>query len=96
MQNWEHMFNIFETINTKPNKITTDISRVRQWSLHDWSKYYRQTLLFSETNFVELHALMSRYCQNYAGEFSILKQSKSLVSQVQLYKIKFFFMLFIV
>lgn len=82
MQNWEHMSNIFETLNRNPNKVLTDISRVRQWAIQDWSKYYRQTLLFSETNFVELHALMSRYCQNYAGEVSILETSKSLVSQV--------------
>uniref|UniRef100_A0A915CML2 U3 small nucleolar RNA-associated protein 25 homolog n=1 Tax=Ditylenchus dipsaci TaxID=166011 RepID=A0A915CML2_9BILA len=69
MQNWEHL---------------SDISRVRQWALNDYSKYYRQTLIFSEVNSVEIQALFSRFCRNYAGMISLVKSRQSIIEQIEL------------
>ncbi|KAI1724343.1 utp25, u3 small nucleolar RNA-associated SSU processome protein 25 domain-containing protein [Ditylenchus destructor] len=91
MQNWDHMTNIFQTLNTIPNKIKADISRVRQWDLNDHSKYYRQTLVFSEINSVEIQALFSRFCRNFAGQYSITRNQKSSLEQIQIPIIQGFF-----
>uniref|UniRef100_A0AC34R6J8 U3 small nucleolar RNA-associated protein 25 homolog n=1 Tax=Panagrolaimus sp. JU765 TaxID=591449 RepID=A0AC34R6J8_9BILA len=67
MQNWEHLINILEALNSVPKVVQTDISRVRQWSIRNLGKIYRQTLIFSELNFTELHALYNDFSKNYAG-----------------------------
>lgn len=82
MQNWEHLISVFQNINLIPTKIVADISRVRHWSLKELSKYYRQTIIFSEINFVEIHALFSQFCQNFSGQISIAEHPKSLIKQV--------------
>lgn len=82
MQNWEHLINVLEIINTIPTKVNSDISRVRQWALNDWAKYYRQTLIFSNINFLEIHSLFSQFCQNFAGQISLTEHSKPLIKNV--------------
>lgn len=67
MQNWEHVLHIFENVNEIPSQIKVDIFRVRHWSLKNYSKLYRQTIVFSELNFTELHSLSTLYGKNYAG-----------------------------
>jgi hypothetical protein len=58
MQNWEHLLTVLASTNGIPGKIGTDITRVRHWSLRPgMAKHFRQTLLFSRLNFVEIHAL---------------------------------------
>ncbi|KAL9954193.1 hypothetical protein ACROYT_G041696 [Oculina patagonica] len=48
MQNWEHVLHIFEHFHRQPkDSHDVDFSRVRMWCLNGWSKYYRQTLIFS-------------------------------------------------
>jgi len=83
MQNWEHLVNLVQTVNSIPTKIHTDISRVRNWSLNKLGKNYRQTLLFSDINFAELHALSSEFCQNYAGSVTITRIPTPLVETIQ-------------
>ncbi|VDN83629.1 unnamed protein product [Brugia pahangi] len=41
MQNWEHLLNIMSSLHIQPKKLTVDISRVRRWSLEQYSKFYR-------------------------------------------------------
>ncbi|KAM3722913.1 U3 small nucleolar RNA-associated protein [Dirofilaria immitis] len=41
MQNWEHLLNIINSLHIQPKKLTVDISRVRRWSLEQYSKFYR-------------------------------------------------------
>ena len=41
MQNWEQLLLIVNSINLTPEKITVDISRVRQWSLEQQASLYR-------------------------------------------------------
>lgn len=45
----------------------TDFSRVRNWSLNGWSKYYRQTLIFSSFPLPEINAIFNKKCFNYTG-----------------------------
>jgi len=48
MQNWSHVMTIMNVMNAKPAQARdeTDFSRVREFNLNGWSKFYRQTLLF--------------------------------------------------
>jgi len=82
MQNWEHVINIFEAINTIPTKIETDISRLRHWSLKNHSRFYRQTLLFSRINVIDNHALFSKFCNNYAGQITLLRNPRDIIENV--------------
>jgi len=82
MQNWEHLQNIFQTINTIPTKVVSDITRVRQWSLNNQGKFYRQTVLFSGINFTELHAL-SAFCHNFSGMVTVTPVPRSTVKELK-------------
>ncbi|KAK0416059.1 hypothetical protein QR680_012271 [Steinernema hermaphroditum] len=67
MQNWEHITTLFESLHKKPESLNVDISRVRQWSLDQHAKLFRQTLLFANVDTAEFRALFAQHCQNYAG-----------------------------
>ena len=72
MQNWEHLLTVLASTNGIPGKIGTDITRVRNWSLRPgMAKHFRQTLLFSRLNFVEIHALFGQHCANFAGQLTL-------------------------
>ncbi|KAH7719889.1 Protein Y41C4A.9 [Aphelenchoides avenae] len=83
MQNWEHLTNILQTVNSIPAQVDVDISRVRHWSLKHLAKYYRQTVAFSDVNFSELHALFSHYCHNYAGQVTLTEAPESILPQIE-------------
>ena len=82
MQNWEHLMHLVETVNCVPKKIETDISRVRQWSIKNLGKLYRQTIIFSEINFTELHTLFYSNSKNYAGGLTVIKNPRELLDDV--------------
>lgn len=72
MQNWEHIEYIFEHLNLQPKDAHgCDFSRVRNWYLEDWSKYFRQTIILSAFNTPELAELQRRHCYNWAGKVRI-------------------------
>lgn len=55
-------------LNLQPRKShDTDFSRVRYWALNGWSKFYRQNLIFSSYPLLQITALLSKKCFNYAG-----------------------------
>eukprot|EP00105_Crassostrea_gigas_P004746 XP_011418066.1 PREDICTED: digestive organ expansion factor homolog [Crassostrea gigas] len=72
MQNWEHITTLMAHLHLQPREAHgTDFSRVRMWTLNGWSKYYRQTLIFSSLATPELNALHNRHCCNYAGKVAV-------------------------
>ncbi|KAH7326047.1 hypothetical protein B0I35DRAFT_346832 [Stachybotrys elegans] len=69
MQNWEHVEQIFEHLNLQPKDAHgCDFSRVRNWYLEDWAKYFRQTIILSAFNTPELVELQRLHCHNWAGK----------------------------
>nr|CAI5821826.1 unnamed protein product [Callosobruchus analis] len=72
MQNWDHILHILNHIHLQPkDSHGTDFSRVRIWSLNGWSKYYRQTLIFSSLVLPEINAIFNKRCLNYAGKVRV-------------------------
>ncbi|CAG4957551.1 unnamed protein product [Colias eurytheme] len=72
MQNWDHLLHILDHFHLQPKKTHgTDFSRVRSWAVNGWSKYYRQTLLFSSISLPEIRSVLNKKCQNYAGRVII-------------------------
>lgn len=69
MQNWDHLLHILDHFHLQPKKTHgTDFSRVRSWAVNGWTKYYRQTLVFSSIMLPEIMSVMNKKCQNYAGK----------------------------
>lgn len=68
MQNWEHVLDVIQHINLMPHKPRKmDISRVRLWHLENWSKYYRQLVVFSSVSVPLVHSFFQSYSLNYEG-----------------------------
>lgn len=53
-----------------------DFSRVRMLSLNNWSKYYRQTLLFSALQDPQINSIFNKHCFNYTGQVSSQMSSR--------------------
>ncbi|KFW01660.1 Digestive organ expansion factor, partial [Eurypyga helias] len=72
MQNWEHVLHLMKHINLLPlESHGVDFSRVRMLNLNNWSKYYRQTLLFSALQDPQINSVFSKHCFNYAGQVAV-------------------------
>lgn len=48
-----------------------DFSRVRMWSLNNWSRYFRQTLVFGALEDPQINSLFSKFCVNIEGQVGI-------------------------
>ncbi|XP_038617328.1 digestive organ expansion factor homolog [Tachyglossus aculeatus] len=72
MQNWEHVLHLMNHVNLLPlESHGVDFSRVRMWSLNNWSKYYRQTLLFGALQDPQVNSIFNKYCVNYRGQVAV-------------------------
>lgn len=72
MQNWEHVTHLAEYLNAQPvESHNIDFTRVRNWVINGWSKFYRQNLIFSSVACPEINSLFNRKCCNYAGKVRI-------------------------
>lgn len=72
MQNWEHVLHILDYMHLQPkDSHGVDFSRVRMWALNGWSKFFRQTLLFSQLSCPEIKAVVNKHCKNFAGLVSV-------------------------
>ncbi|NXC96136.1 DIEXF factor, partial [Certhia familiaris] len=72
MQNWEHVLHLMKHINLLPlDSHGVDFSRVRMLNLNNWSKYYRQTLLFSALQDPQINSIFNKHCFNYTGQVAI-------------------------
>lgn len=70
MQNWDHILNIFDHLHLQPQsrENIVDYSRIRMSFIDGWSKYYRQSLLFSSHDMPEFRSLLNNRCQNFRGK----------------------------
>ncbi|KAM0344577.1 hypothetical protein ACHAPU_007351 [Fusarium lateritium] len=83
MQNWEHVEFIFEHMNLQPKDAHgCDFSRVRNWYLEDWAKYFRQTVILSAFNTPELSELLRLHCHNWAGKVRLQPEYPGTLSQL--------------
>ncbi|KAI9167642.1 U2 small nucleolar RNA-associated protein [Paramyrothecium foliicola] len=83
MQNWEHVEQIFEHMNLQPKDAHgCDFSRLRNWYLEDWAKYFRQTIIFSAFNTPELLELRRLHCQNWAGKVRLQPEYSGVLQQL--------------
>ncbi|QLI71471.1 U3 small nucleolar RNA-associated protein 25 [Metarhizium brunneum] len=83
MQNWEHVEYIFEHLNLQPKDAHgCDFSRLRNWYLEDWAKYFRQTIVLSAFNTPELSELQRSYCHNWAGKVRLQPEYPSTIQQL--------------
>ncbi|XP_071963491.1 U3 small nucleolar RNA-associated protein 25 homolog [Antedon mediterranea] len=72
MQNWEHLMHVINHLHLQPRQPhDVDFSRVRMWTLNDWSSYYRQTLILSEVSTPEVNALFNKKCRNFSGRVAV-------------------------
>ncbi|XP_073904514.1 U3 small nucleolar RNA-associated protein 25 homolog isoform X3 [Castor canadensis] len=72
MQNWEHVLHLMNHVNLLPlDSHGVDFSRVRMWSLNNWSKYYRQTLLFGALQDAQINSVFNKYCINLQGQVAV-------------------------
>ncbi|XP_046832461.1 U3 small nucleolar RNA-associated protein 25 homolog [Vespa crabro] len=73
MQNWDHMIHILNHLHLQPKESHgIDFSRVRSWCINGWTKYYRQTLIFSGIQLPEIHSIFNKRCFNYAGKVKVI------------------------
>lgn len=83
MQNWEHIEYIFEHLNLQPKDAHgCDFSRVRNWYLEDWAKYFRQTIILSAFNTPELAELQRRHCHNWAGKVRLQPEYPGVIESL--------------
>ncbi|XP_074845683.1 U3 small nucleolar RNA-associated protein 25 homolog isoform X3 [Carettochelys insculpta] len=72
MQNWEHVLHLMNHLNLLPlDSHGVDFSRVRMLNLNNWSKYYRQTLLFSALQNPQINSIFNKHCFNYRGQVAV-------------------------
>eukprot|EP01107_Rhizomastix_libera_P001725 TRINITY_DN1289_c1_g4_i1.p1 TRINITY_DN1289_c1_g4~~TRINITY_DN1289_c1_g4_i1.p1 ORF type:complete len:818 (-),score=259.10 TRINITY_DN1289_c1_g4_i1:25-2478(-) len=86
MQNWEHIKQVFASLNLIPlNPHETDFSRVRPWFLDGSAKLFRQNVIISSIPIPELNALFTKKCQNIRPKIKIsadLSQNPGTISLV--------------
>ncbi|KAK6181114.1 hypothetical protein SNE40_009044 [Patella caerulea] len=76
MQNWDHLTQIINKMHQQPKTgHGVDFSRVRMWTLEGWSKYYRQTAIFSSISSPEITALFNKHY--YRGKIQIVRKPSS-------------------
>ena len=85
MQNWEHTLSAFRVLNLLPrNPNSTDFARVRPWFLDGRARYYRQTVVLTQTMMPQLAALTTRHCFNTLPKVRALHVGPSALARVAL------------
>lgn len=78
MQNWDHAIHVLNHLHLQPKDFHgTDFSRVRSWCANGWTKYYRQTLIFSSIHVPEIYGVFNKKCYNYAGKAKVINPVSS-------------------
>uniref|UniRef100_A0A182SKL2 Digestive organ expansion factor n=1 Tax=Anopheles maculatus TaxID=74869 RepID=A0A182SKL2_9DIPT len=75
-QNWDHVLHVMEHLHHQPKSTEyTEFSRVREWCLNGWSKFYRQTVLLSAFELPEFRWLYNKHFHNYRGKVRSCKRT---------------------
>uniref|UniRef100_A0A182RVT0 U3 small nucleolar RNA-associated protein 25 homolog n=1 Tax=Anopheles funestus TaxID=62324 RepID=A0A182RVT0_ANOFN len=75
-QNWDHVLHVMEHLHHQPKTTEyTEFSRVREWCLNGWSKFYRQTVLLSAFELPEFRLLYNKHFHNYRGKVRSCKRT---------------------
>jgi U3 small nucleolar RNA-associated protein 25 len=83
MQNIEHLQLIFNEMNRIPTESHgADFSRVREWVLNDWSRYYRQTIILSGYMNPDLNILFNKSCSNWRGKVKVRQRYEGCFSYI--------------
>uniref|UniRef100_A0A182YQW3 U3 small nucleolar RNA-associated protein 25 homolog n=1 Tax=Anopheles stephensi TaxID=30069 RepID=A0A182YQW3_ANOST len=76
VQNWDHVLHVMEHLHHQPKSTEyTEFSRVREWCLNGWSKFYRQTVLLSAFELPEFRWLFNKHFHNYRGKVRSCKRT---------------------
>uniref|UniRef100_A0A1S4H5Z1 U3 small nucleolar RNA-associated protein 25 homolog n=1 Tax=Anopheles gambiae TaxID=7165 RepID=A0A1S4H5Z1_ANOGA len=68
-QNWDHLLHVMEHLHHQPKSTEyTEFSRVREWCLSGWSKFYRQSVLLSAFELPDFRSLYNKHFRNYRGK----------------------------
>lgn len=71
-QNWDHLLHVLDHMHLQPQSArNTDFSRVRSWCLNGWSRFYRQTLMFTSHEMPEFRSLFNTRLSNYRGKVRV-------------------------
>ncbi|KAI0229305.1 Digestive organ expansion factor-like protein [Lamellibrachia satsuma] len=74
MQNWDHIQHLTSHLHLQPKESHgVDFSRVRNWTLNGWGKYYRQTVILSSIVTPEINSVFNKHCHNYGGKILVPK-----------------------
>lgn len=84
MQNWDHVTHFMNHMHLQPQESHgVDFSRVRMWTLNGWSKFYRQTIVYSGLTSPEINAVFNKSCRNHGGKVQVPKVHVSgAISQI--------------
>uniref|UniRef100_A0A182QNH6 U3 small nucleolar RNA-associated protein 25 homolog n=1 Tax=Anopheles farauti TaxID=69004 RepID=A0A182QNH6_9DIPT len=74
-QNWDHVLHVMEHLHQQPSSTEyTEFSRVREWCLNGWSKFYRQTVLFTAFELPVFRGLFNKHFHNYRGKMRVVRR----------------------
>lgn len=83
MQNFLHVNTVAEAMNLIPQESHgTDFSKVREWCLNGWGKFYRQSIILSELGNPDISSFFNRYCVNRRGRVKARHNYTDRVCQV--------------
>ncbi|TIA91539.1 hypothetical protein E3P81_02004 [Wallemia ichthyophaga] len=69
MQNWQHLTDIFASLNAIPRDgHGCDFARVKPWYLDNKAKFLRQSVFLSAYEIPEMRSLFGRHCHNVEGK----------------------------
>jgi U3 small nucleolar RNA-associated protein 25 len=75
MQNLDHLRSILSAVNLQPGEASkADFSRIREWNLSFFAKYFRQTILFAHGIEPSLNNLMNKSCSNFGGMIRYMRK----------------------
>jgi len=69
MQNFDHLLGVLVKVNIVPHhsECTRDMTKIRPYFFDNLSKFYRQTIIYTDYLFPRLNSLVSKNCLSHNG-----------------------------